>query len=196
MKRLFKWLFSTKSKSKKFKYELFLILYLLIILAIAILVSNTANLDNLVDRIIGNFVLINWILFFIPCIIRIDDIVDYNAKNKIIKGEKPLNFTPILYSIYDIEKWLTNAITPDTIYVKSVIKNNITIISVTFEVVGRNGPFFNKQIWINDKEIMDLKDIQQEIKNTCEIYNDCIYLLAITEYNNPKNFTKIINEKS
>ena len=53
MKRLIKWLFSTKSKSKKYKYELLLIAYLLLLSLIIIIISNTINLNNVVNRILG-----------------------------------------------------------------------------------------------------------------------------------------------
>lgn len=80
MKCLLKWLFSTKSKSKKYKYEFLLINYLLLISLIVIVISNTVKLDNLVDRVLGIFILMQWILFFVPCIIRLIDISDYNEK--------------------------------------------------------------------------------------------------------------------
>lgn len=195
MKRLFKWLFSTKSKSKKYKYEIILVCYLLLILTIVIILSNIANLDSIVDRVLGIIVLVQWILLFIPCIIRVLDISDYNEKMKIITGKKQFKFDPFLCNITEIEKWIMNAITPDTLYIKSSSGNNTTIISVTFETRGKNGQFINKQIWINDKEIVAVKDIGQEINNTCMIDDGCVYLMAITEYNDPKNFNKIINQK-
>ena len=82
---------------------------------------------------------------------------------------------------------------PDTIYVKSLNGKNITIISVAYETKGKNGQFINKQILINDKEIEDLQDVKEEIYNTCMIKDDCISIMDITEYNDPKNFSKIIN---
>lgn len=192
MKRLFKWLFSIKSKSKKYKYEIILVCYLLLILTIVIILSNIANLNHIVSRVLGIIVLVQWILLFIPCIIRIFDILDYNEKMKVVTGNKQFKFEPLLCNINEIEKWITNAITPDTLYIKSSIENNITIISITFMTRGKIGPFINKQIWINDKEITNIKDIRQEINNTCMIKDDCVYLMAITEYNDPKNFNKII----
>lgn len=151
MKRLIKWLFSTKSKSKKYKYELLLITYLLLISLIVIVISNTINLEILVDKILANFW--QWILFFFPCILRLIDISDYNEKIKVINGKKKFKFEPLLCNISEIENWIKNAVTPDTIYVKSFNGKNVTIISVAYETKGKNGPFINKQILINDKII-------------------------------------------
>lgn len=176
MKRLFKWLFATKSKSKKYKYEILLIGYLILILTIGIIISNTINLDNIIDRLLGVVILIQWVLFFIPCILRLIDISDYNERNKVINGEKQFNFEPLLCSIYEVEKWITNAVGPDTLYVKSSSGKNITIISVTFETKGKNGQFINKQIWINDKEVKSLQDIRKEIYHMCMMNDDYIFI--------------------
>ena len=191
MKRLFEWLFSTKSKSKKYKYELLLIAYLLLISLIVIIISNTINLDKVVDRILGIIILMQWILFFVPCLIRLIDISDYNEKIKVINGEKKFKFEPVLYNISEIEKWINNAAIPNTIYVKSFNGKNITIISVAYETKGKNGPFINKQILITNKVIERVQDIREEIYHTCMIKDDCISIMAITEYNDPKNFNKI-----
>ena len=196
MKRLLRWLFSTKSKSKKYKYELLLITYLLLISLIVIVISNTINLENLLDRILGIFILMQWILFFVPCIIRLIDISDYNEKIKVINGEKKFKFEPVLCNISEIVNWIKNALIPDTIYVESINGKNITIISVAYETKGKNGPFINKQILINDKVIDDLQDIKEEIYHTCMIKDDCISIMAITEYNDPKNFNKILNKNN
>ena len=193
MKRLLRWLFSTKSESKKYKYELLFIAYLLLISLIVIVISNTINLGDIVDRILSIFILIQWILFFFPCIMRLFDISDYNEKIKVVNGEKKFKFEPLLCNISEVEKWIKNALIPDTIYVKSLNGKNITIISVDYETKGKNGPFINKQILINDKEIKDLKDIKKEIYQTCMIKDDCILIMAITEYNDPKYFNKILD---
>ena len=78
-------------------------------------------------------------------------------------------------------------------YVKSLDGKNITIISVAYETKGKNGQFINKQILINDKIIESAQDIRKEIYHTCMIKDDCVSIMAITEYNDPKNFSKIIN---
>lgn len=193
MKRLLKWLFSTKSKSKKYKYELLLITYLLLISLIVIIISNTINLDNIVDRILGIIILVQWLLFFAPCLIRLIDISDYNEKIKVMNGEKKFKFESVLYNISEIEIWIKNAVIPNTIYVKGFNGKNTTIISVAYETKGKNGPFINKQILINDKVIESVQNIREEIYHTCMVKDNCISIMAITEYNDPKNFSKIIN---
>ena len=193
MKRLLKWLFSTKSKSKKYKYELLLIAYLLLTSLIASIISNTINLNKVVDRILSIIILMQWLLFFFPCLFRMIDISDYNEKIKVINGEKKFKFQPVLYNISEIEKWIKNSVVQDTIYVKSFNGKKTTIISVTYETKGKKGPFINKQILINDKVIENVQDIKEEIYHTCRVKDNCIFIMAITEYNDPKYFSKIIN---
>lgn len=193
MKRLLKWLFSTKSKSKKYKYELLLIAYLLLTSLIASIISNTINLNKVVDRILSIIILMQWLLFFFPCLIRMIDISDYNEKIKVINGNKKFKFQPVLYNISEVAKWIKNSVVPDTIYVKSFNGKNTTIISVTYETKGKNGPFINNQILINDKVIENVQDIKEEIYHTCMVKDNCIFIMAITEYNDPKYFSKIIN---
>lgn len=193
MKRLFGWLFSTKSKSKKYKYEVFLVCYLLIVSILVIVLSNVIDLDNAVDRVLGILVLFEWILLFIPCIIRLFDIADYNEKKRVITGAKQLKFEPLLCSIFEIEKWIAGAKVPDTIYVKGINENKI--ISVTFEVNGKNGPFVNKKILVDGREIASTEAVIEELKHTCVIKQDCVYLLAITEFNDPKDFKMLLVPK-
>ena len=196
MKRLFKWLFSTTSKSKKYKNELLLITYLILSTLIVIIISNTRDLDDVVERILSSFILMQWLLFFFPWLIRMFDISDYNEKTKVINGKKKFKFDPVLYNVSEIEKWIKNAVIPDTIYVKSSNGKNITIISVVFEAKGKNGPFINKQILINGKVIESVQDIKEEIYHTCMVEDDYISIMAVSEYNDPKNFNKIINKNN
>ena len=196
MKHLFKWLFSTKSKSKKYRYELLLIGYLILTSLIVFILTRTINLNYIVAKILSIFTLTQWLLFIHPCLVRMIDISDYNEKNKIINGKKQFKFEPVLSNISEIEKWIMNAVSPDTIYVKSINGRNITIISVAFETKGKNGPFINKQILVNEKELTNSQDVRKEIYNTCMIKDDCVSIMAVTEYNNPKYFNKIMNNNN
>ncbi len=191
MKRLFKWLFSTESKSKKYKYEVILICYLILISLLKDIISKLINV-NIVETILTCFVLIQWFLFIIPWIMRLIDISSYNEKNKVTSGKKKFKFDPIWCKVSEIENWINNAKEPDTIYVKG-IRENITIIEVSFETKGRsiNEPWYNKQIWINDKEIKNANEIEEELYRVCLIKNDCICLMAITFYDDPKKFYKM-----
>lgn len=194
MKNLFKKLFSTESKSKKYKNEIIFICCLLLISSVIGILIDTLDLNSIVVRVVRSVLIVLCAILLFPCIIRILDISDYNEKNKVKNGKKKFKFKPLLCNITDIEKWIMNATTPDTLYIKSSSGNKITIISVEFETQGKNGPFINKQILINDKEIVNEKYIRQEIDKTCLIENDCVYLMAITEYNDPKMFNKILKD--
>lgn len=189
---LFKWLFSTKSKSKKYLPEILLISYLILITLIVILICNLIDLSTIYDRILGYFILIQWLLFPIPCILRIIDISDFNEMQKIHAGKRQFKYDPLLVPLTDIQKWVVNSSIPDVIYLKGDKKNAVTIVEIAFETVGKNGPFINKQIFINDKKINDIEKLKSELKNSCSVENNCVYLLAITDSNPPENFYKIL----
>lgn len=190
--KLFKWLFSTTSNSKKYFPEILLIIYLIAYTIIGITIGNLFNINNIFISIYVYLLLAQWLLFLIPCIVRIIDISDYNEKNKIKNGKKKFNFKPILYSIKDVNNWIKFSKEPDVIYVKS--KNEgITTIEVSFETKGKNGPFINKKIFVDDVEIQ-IEELEETIFNLCTITNDCVDIIAITENNDPKYFKKIIED--
>ena len=180
--------FLTKSESKKYRYEIILICYLILITAIVSIISSFLNINDIVETILIYFILIQWFLFIIPMIMRLIDISDYNEKNKIMNGKMKFNHDPIWYKVSKIENWIMNATKPDTLYVKGIRGENITIIEVSFETKGRNKPWYNKQIWINDKEIKNIDNIKEELYHTCLIEDDRICLMAMTLYSDPRNF--------
>lgn len=102
--KFFKWLFSTKSYSKKYFPEILLVGYLIINTIIGITIENIFHISNTFTIIYDYFILVQWILFLIPCIVRIVDISDYNETNKIKNGKKKFKFKPVLYNIEDVKK--------------------------------------------------------------------------------------------
>lgn len=191
MKRLFKWLFSTKSKSKKYFPEILLLVYLAVSTMIGIIIVNLFKINNIFTTIYAYFILIQWILFLIPCTVRIINVSDYKDGKKIKNGKMKFNFKPILYNIKDVKKWVYISNEPDVIYIKS--KNEkIIALEVSFETKGRNGPFINKKIYFDDVEIK-VEELEKTILDKCIILNNCVYIVAITEYNNPKYFNKILD---
>lgn len=189
--RFFKWLFSSKSKSKKVVPEILLLSILVAITTVIAIVSNVIEIKNTIDRILGIIVLLLWIVFAIPCALRIYDISCYRKKKQ--NGEKPQEFkhTPVQYAVEDVLNWIKNANIPDTIYVKGIKDNSVSTISVDFEVIGKNGPFLNKEIIINENIVEEYENITDILSNVCTIEDDKITILAITENNDPKLFEKM-----
>lgn len=192
--KLLKWIFSLESISKRYLYEILLLCYLIITTLIVIIASNYFELSKTTDRILGIIILLQWILLFIPCISRILSIVDYNKDMKIKNGKLKFDFSPILYSLQDVIYWLEYASIPDTIYVKRKDNNGNVIIEVSYEVEKRNGPFVNKKIFIDNEEIQSFMGIQDILTKKCLIIENSLYVVATTEMNNPKLFSKIISE--
>lgn len=61
-------------------------------------------------------------------------------------------YKPIDLSIQDFEFWLENAEAPETIYVKSKKGINYKF-EISFEVKGKNGPFYNKEFYLDENKI-------------------------------------------
>lgn len=192
--KLLKWIFSLKSISKRYVNEILLLCYLIITTLIVVIASNCFELSKTINRIFGIIILLQWILLFIPCMSRILSIIDYNKDIKIKNGELKLNFSPILYSLQDILYWLEYASIPDTIYVKRKGNTGNLIIEVSYEVEKRNGPFVNKKVFIDNEEIQSFTEIQDILTKKCLIKENSLYVVATTEMNNPKLFSKIISE--
>ena len=194
MIKLLKWIFSLESISKRYLYEILLLCYLIITTLIVVIASNCFELSKTINRILGIIILLQWILLFIPCMFRILSIIDYNKDIKIKNGKLKFNFSPILYSLQDVIYWLEYASIPDTIYVKRKDNNGNVIIEVSYEVEKRNGPFVNKKIFIDNEEIQSFMGIQDILTKKCLIIENYLYVVATTEMNNPKLFSKIISE--
>lgn len=192
--KFIKWLFSTKSKSKKEKNEILLIVMLPLCFVLGVMFTEIFK-SELLSRIVIGILIILFAILFIACILRLIDISDYKENMKIVSGQKKMKYKPVCYKISDIEQWILTATVPDTLYVQSRNNGKIVIIEVSFETKGKNGPFINKKIFINEKQIVNLNDIKHEILSVCLVDNDCIRLNAITEFNNPKNFEKILKNK-
>ncbi len=194
MKHFLKWLFSPISKSKKYQYELIFICCLISIIIGIIFIIDLFKISNTIKQLITLIILIFGLMLLFLSILRIVNIADENQKIKIKNGTKKFKYPELLYKISDIEKWIYNSIEPDIIYVKGNEENKVTIIEVSFEYdkTNKSSPWINKEILINDKEIINLDDIKEEINSCCLVSDDNIHLLAITEMNNPKYFQKIL----
>lgn len=89
------------------------------------------------------------LLMFFVRLIHVSDNKDLiNIKRK---GYK-FKYKPIDLSIQDFEFWLKNAEAPETIYVKSKKGINYKF-EISFEVKGKNGPFYNKEFYLDANKI-------------------------------------------
>ena len=192
--KLLKWIFSLKSISKRYVNEILLLCYLIITTLIVVIASNCFELSKTIDRILGIIILLQWILLFIPCMSRILSIIDYNKDIKIKNGELKLNFSPILYSLQDIQYWLEYASIPDTIYVKRKCNTGNLIIEVSYEVEKRNGPFVNKRFFLDNNELNDEIECIKVFQKLGIIFEDYILVYETFDHNRPDIIFEIINE--
>ena len=74
-------------------------------------------------------------------------------------GKLKFKFNPINVSLDDIILWLKETNEPETIYI-SMIDDEYHILEVWFDVRGRRGTYYNKQIYFDNKEYSENETIQ------------------------------------
>ena len=108
------------------------------------------------------------------------------------KGYK-FKYKPIDLSIQDLEFWLKNAEVPETIYVKSKKGINYKF-EISFEVKGKNGPFYNKEFYLDDNKINDINECLRIFYELDIIYNDGIKVFETFDRNSPDTIISIISD--
>ena len=128
------------------------------------------------------FTFIWMLLMFFVRLIHVSDNKDLiNIKRK---GYK-FKYKPIDLSIQDFEFWLKNAEAPEAIYVKSKKGINYKF-EISFEVKGKNGPFYNKEFYLDDNKINDINECLRIFYELEIIYNDSIKVYETFDRNKPE----------
>ena len=190
MKRFFIWLFSFKSKSKKIMPEIILLVFDAITTIIPFIFDSFIVQHKFIDVFFRVYISIMWFIIPLFCITRIVDIIDYRQEKKNLIERK--KYKPFSCTTEDILFWIRNAQTPDTIYIEGTEKK-ILKLSIDFETVGKNGPFYNKGIFI-DGNIVEEENVEKVLIEKCIIVDFCVNVLAFTELNNPTLFQKTIDK--
>lgn len=129
------------------------------------------------------------LMFFVRLMHVSDNKTLINIKRK---GYK-FKYKPIDLSIQDFEFWLENAEVPETIYVKSKKGINYKF-EISFEVKGKNGPFYNKEFYLDDNKINDIKECLRILYELDIIYNDRIKVFETFDRNSPDTIISIISD--
>ena len=120
------------------------------------------------------------LMFFVRLMHVSDNKTLINIKRK---GYK-FKYEPIDLSIQDFEFWLKNAEAPETIYVESKKGINYKF-EISFEVKGKNGPFYNKEFYLDDNKINDINESLRIFHELDIIYNDSIKVFETFDRNSP-----------
>ena len=140
--------------------------------------------------LIPMFTLIWMLLMFFVSLMHVsDNKALINIKRK---GYK-FKYKPIDLSIQDFEFWLQNAEVPETIYVKSKKGINYKF-EISFEVKGKNGPFYNKEFYLDDNRINDINECLRIFYELDIIYNDSIKVFETFDRNSPDIIISIISD--
>lgn len=160
----------------------------LILLGIAAIVENTVKI-SLPEPVfyIKNIVLVALFIYLLVILFMI-------IVNKCVPSEsKPkFKYEHLKVSYGDILFWLEKADVPDTLYLKGTAAKFIKL-EVQFATIGKNGPFVNKEIFLNDKEL-PLDIIDNELKKVLFLEENSCVVLGYTENNDPKLFLNVLND--
>ena len=140
--------------------------------------------------LIPMFTLIWMLLMFFVSLMHVsDNKALINIKRK---GYK-FKYKPIDISIQDFEFWLKNAEVSETIYVKSKKGINYKF-EISFEVKGKNGPFYNKEFYLDDNKINNINECLRIFYELEIIYNDGIKVFETFDRNSPDTIISIISD--
>lgn len=132
-----------------------------------------------------------WMLLMFS--VRLMHVSDNKALINIKRTGYKFKYEPIDLSIQDFEFWLENAEVPETIYVKSEKGINYKF-EISFEVKGKNGPFYNKEFYLDHNKINDINECLRIFYELEIIYNDSIKVYETFDRNSPDIIISIIND--
>ena len=132
-----------------------------------------------------------WMLLMFS--VRLMHVSDNKALINIKRNGYKFKYEPIDLSIQDFEFWLENAEVPETIYVKSEKGINYKF-EISFEVKGKNGPFYNKEFYLDHNKINDINECLRIFYELEIIYNDSIKVYETFDRNSPDIIISIIND--
>lgn len=132
-----------------------------------------------------------WMLLMFS--VRLMHVSDNKAFMNIKRNGYKFKYEPIDLSIQDFEFWLENAEVPETIYVKSKKGINYKF-EISFEVKGKNGPFYNKEFYLDDNKINDINECLRIFYELEIIYNDSIKVFETFDRNSPDTIISIISD--
>lgn len=132
-----------------------------------------------------------WMLLMFS--VRLMHVSDNKALINIKRKGYKFKYKPIGLSIQDFKFWLKNAEVPETIYVKSKKGINYRF-EISFEVKGKNGPFYNKEFYLDNEKINDINKCLRIFYELDIIYNDSIKVYETFDRNSPDTIILIISD--
>lgn len=151
-------LFSVQSDDITYKNTVIRFLITLVLIVLLIIAANFLPFE-IVSRIISGILVTISIYLFIAFFARLTSISDNKEHMKVKSGKLKFKFNPINVSLDDIILWLKETNEPETIYI-SMIDDEYHILEVWFDVRGRRGTYYNKQIYFDNKEYSENETIQ------------------------------------
>ena len=145
-------------------------------------------------RIITVICVVLYILFMICFLSRVFITVSDNKEKYEMKNKKyKFKYEPVKVFVDDLRFWLENANVPETILVKS-LEDRVYSFDVCFDVKGRNGPFINKQFYLDDDKLDSVDACINIMYELNIIMGDYIYVYETFDHNKPDVLVKIIED--
>lgn len=184
MKKFLYEIFTADTDSTSYKKVTLNFLLASIVPIVLFFICNLIPIGN-VFRFILLIPMFTFIWMLLMFFVRLMHVSDNKALINIKRKGYKFKYKPIDLSVQDFEFWLKNAEVPETIYVKSKEGINYKF-EISFEVKGKNGPFYNKEFYLDDNKINDINECLKIFYELEIIYNDSIKVYETFDRNKPE----------
>lgn len=193
MKRFLKTVFYTSTQDTTYRNQIISSAAALLIIILLEILLSFIELGKIINYLAAALAFTFFVVLVIFAI-KMFQISD-NKQNKLIRESKYVFKHPsIKIPFSDIEFWIINLKEPDIIYVKSVDKKTFYI-EVAFDITGTRGQYYNKQLWLNDKNASNSDELIALIKeeNIVDIDGN-VEVCATFDMSKPEYFLKVIED--
>lgn len=184
MFKFIKGIFSFRTKSIKYSVEIIKMLVGIILVGVGLTFTEIVFPNVLIIQILRGIVLFAGLEILLSFLWRMISVSDNKEKNLIKNKKYKFKHEPIFLSFSDLQFFVENATTPETLYVES--KNgDFHILEITFDITGTRGQFYNKHFVIDDDVIQDERVFLKKLLSSEIVFNEEIKIYETFDHNKP-----------
>ena len=176
--------------SGDYTYKKTIVTYIIaniVILSIAIL--DYIIRDYFISHIILGVIFIIFIYLLLAFIARMITISDNRNINKTINGKNKFKYNPINIELEDIVLWISKFDEPELLVCS--IENEFFVIEISYDIKGRRGEYYNRQLYFNNK-VIDESSLIEKLKN--KAINNIVKVYQTFDTNKPELIFDEINK--